>query len=783
MGASGMRGRGRWGRRAAVSWALAGVLSASGTVVGCAAASAEDDGGAELRATTRMADTLAALARAALAAPERNPFLNRARAEKIAALLRESGAASSDLEGRYMLAQEYVLSGQSREAVGLLESLAAQVGANVHRINAQNRPLLELLAIANLRLGEQENCLDGTASNACILPLQGEALHRKTEGARKAVALYTAIARAYPDDLGDRWLLNLSWMALGGYPDSIPASLRIPGLAPTSAERAAFPLFRNIAGQLGVVENALSGGVAIADLNGDGLLDIFATAWGMRDPLQVYVANGAGGYGDQIALSGVSGITGGLNVSHADFDNDGRTDLFIMRGAWLADATMQPSSLLRSTGPGTFADVTMHAGIYRVAPTPTAVWGDFDRDGWVDLFVGHESDRAKGGQSHPSELWHNNRNGTFSEVSRTMGLAIDEFVKGAAWGDVNNDGLPDLYVSILGAPNRLFINRGGRFEERAESAGVSRPVQSFSTWFWDYDQDGWEDLMVLSYDIGKGQTLHNEVAREYVQRAGRVPRAGDSLPVLVESSRLYRNNHDGTFADVTRAVGLADKVIFAMGSAFGDLDNDGWLDFYVGTGNPDLRSVIPNRMFRSVNGRSFEEVSLAGGFAHIQKGHAATFADLDRDGDEDIYMVMGGAYEGDVYQNVLFENPGWPGRHWVTLELEGTTANRAAIGARVALYTTQADGAARVLHRTVGSGSSFGSGTLQLHVGLDRATQLDSIRIAWPDAGGTTTTHAQLALDATYRVVQGQPPARLTRPPVPFARVGVAHTMPMSGRR
>jgi hypothetical protein len=748
------------------------MVTTSVALAGCGSADAEGDRhAAEGRSTAAMTDSLARLAQASLAAPERNQFLNRARAEKLATMLRESGTMGSDLEGRYMLAQEYVLAGKSEEAISILELLAAQVGASVHTITAQNRPLLELLAIANLRLGEQENCLDGTAANACILPLEGGAQHRKPDGARKAVALYTALTRAYPDDLGDRWLLNIAWMALGGYPDSIPAPLRIPGLAPTSAQRAAFPLFRNIGGQLGVMENGLSGGLAIADYNGDGLLDIFATAWGIRDPLQLYVANGKGGYGDQVALSGVRGITGGLNVSHADFDNDGRTDLYIMRGAWLADATMQPSSLLRGTGPGTFADVTIPAGLYRVAPTPTAAWGDFNRDGWVDLFVGHESDRAKGGTSHPSELWMNNRNGTFTEVARKVGIDVDAFVKGAAWGDINNDGLPDLYVSILGEPNKLFVNKGGTFEERAAAAGVSRPVQSFSTWFWDYDQDGWEDLMVLSYDIGKGQALHDGVAREYLQRVGRPAVPGDSLPMAVESSRLFRNNHDGTFSDVTRAVGLADKVIFAMGSAYGDLDNDGWLDFYVGTGNPDLRSIIPNRMFRSVQGRVFEEVSLAGGFAHIQKGHAATFADLDRDGDEDIYMVMGGAYEGDVYQNVLFENPGWPGRHWVTLDLEGTTANRAAIGARVALFTTQADGASRVLYRTVGSGSSFGSGTLQLHVGLDRATQLDSVRIRWPDAKGTSTTHANLALDASYRVVQGKAPERLTRPPVPFAHV------------
>ena len=758
-------------------------------LLGCGGGGSDDraveSAGAERAGTAAMVDSLAALYARAIATPAQNPFLNRARADTIAAQLMRSGGMRTDMEGRYLLAQERVLAGQSREAIQLLEQLAGELGITVYTVNAQSKPLLDLLAIANLRLGEQENCLEGTAANACILPLDGSARHRKPEGAKKAIALYSALTRTFPDDVGSRWLLNMSWMALGGYPDSVPPAARIPGLAPAAAQQRAFPLFPNIAGTLGVQENGLSGGLAVNDFDGDGTLDLFLTSWGMHDPIQLLMGNGRGGFGDRSKLSGLDGITGGLNVSHADFDNDGRTDVFIMRGAWLADAATQPNSLLRNTGKGTFADVTLRAGLYRPRPTPTAVWGDFNRDGWIDLFVGHESERDQGGTSYPSELWVNNRNGTFTEVAAKVGITIDTFVKGAAWGDINNDGLPDLYVSNLRGPNLLFVNRGGtsidswRFEERAAAAGVQRPYASFSTWFWDYDQDGWDDLMVLSYDIGKGQSLHDGAAMEYVQRAGRPSLPGDSLPMPVESSRLYRNNHDGTFTDVTRAAGLADKVIFAMGSAFGDLDNDGWLDFYAGTGNPDLRSIIPNRMFRSVGGTHFEEVTLAGGFGHIQKGHAATFADLDRDGDEDIYMVMGGAYEGDVYQNVLFENPGWPGRSWVTLDLQGTTSNRSAIGARVMLRTHDAAGATRVLYRTIGAGSSFGSGTLQLHVGLDRAVQIDTLRIVWPDGARTTSTHMALAVNGNYRITQGSAPQPQPRPPLPFIKTPAApHTMP-----
>ena len=192
------------------------------------------------------------------------------------------------------------------------------------------------------------------------------------------------------------------------------------------------------------------------------------------------------------------------------------------------------------------------------------------------------------------------------------------------------------------------------------------------------------------------------------------------------------------------------------------------VDFYVGTGNPDLRSIVPNRMFRNVNGRRFEEVTLPGGFGHLQKGHATAFADLDRDGDEDVYMVLGGAYEGDRFTSVLFENPGWANNRWITLELEGRSANRSAIGARVDVVAAQANGAARTVRRTVRTGGSFGAGSLQLHVGLGPAAKVREVRIQWPDSARTKTTYRNLELDHTYHITQGEAPVVLERPSVPF---------------
>ena len=195
------------------------------------------------------------------------------------------------------------------------------------------------------------------------------------------------------------------------------------------------------------------------------------------------------------------------------------------------------------------------------------------------------------------------------------------------------------------------------------------------------------------------------------------------LPNHGTKPRLYRNRGDGTFADVTAAVKL-DRVLHGMGCNFGDLDNDGWLDFYVGTGDPDLLTVIPNRMFRNAEGRVFQDITTAGGFGHLQKGHGVAFVDIDNDGDQDVFEKMGGAVTGDVYPSVLFENPGF-GNHWLKLRLQGTRANRCAIGARVRVVTgnhTQMD--------EVHSGSSVMSqGDLRLHFGVGKAEVIDAIEV------------------------------------------------------
>src|SRR5205814_1994024 len=176
-----------------------------------------------------------------------------------------------------------------------------------------------------------------------------------------------------------------------------------------------------------------------------------------------------------------------------------------------------------------------------------------------------------------------------------------------------------------------------------------------------------------------------------------------------------------------------DRVVPAMGLNFGDLDGDGWLDFYAGTGTPDLGMLVPNRMFRNAEGRVFQDVTTAGDFGHLQKGHAVCFGDVDNDGDEDVFEEMGGAYLADKARSTLFLNPG-PARAWLGLELEGVRSNRRAVGARVEVVVDGPRGR-RSLFRTVGSGGSFGASPLRLEIGLGDAATVERVEVSWPVTG------------------------------------------------
>jgi hypothetical protein len=175
-----------------------------------------------------------------------------------------------------------------------------------------------------------------------------------------------------------------------------------------------------------------------------------------------------------------------------------------------------------------------------------------------------------------------------------------------------------------------------------------------------------------------------------------------------------------------------------MGANFGDIDNDGYLDMYFGTGNPDFKSLVPNKMFKNLGGEKFADVTVSSRTGNLQKGHGIAFADIRNTGIQDIYAEMGGAFKGDSYTSSLYVNPGQSNNNWISLNLEGVKANRAAIGSHIKL-TFVDNGLKRSVYKDVNSGGSFGSSPLRQEIGIGQAKVIDNIEIQW--AGDNAVQH------------------------------------------
>lgn len=633
---------------------------------------------------------------------------------------------------------ELLRSGNYNQCIFEIEKALGQNKSNYEDLIADNSlPVVELLALAHLRKGEIENCLNNHNEHSCIVPLREEAFHLAQEGSEKAIEIYQKIYAQYPLDKY-KWLLNIAHMTLGQYPDEVPESYYIPYPNP-KMEDSNFPVFKEVAMDLGIAVDGLSGGVCFEDFNNDGLIDLFATSYGMLDQCQLFINTGKG-FENMTKKAGLTGISSGLNTLHVDYDNDGFKDILVLRGAWLGKGGNHPNSLLRNMGDGTFRDVSRSSGILSYHPSQSAAWADINQDGHIDLFIGNESNQAG---AHRCELYVNNGDGTFAESAGKHNLGdVQGFVKGVSFGDINNDQWPDLYISLLGGNNMLLLNEEGQFRDISVQAAVEAPFYSFPCWFWDVNNDGYDDIFVSSYDTRSLRDVPAVFSKEL-----------QGKEVEADKSKLYINNGDATFYDASKDYQV-DKSLFTMGSNFGDLDNDGWLDFYVGTGAPEFNSIIPNRMFRNQEGKRFSEVTAAGRFGHIQKGHGVGFADFDNDGDQDIYAVMGGAFEGDNFTNVCFQNPSAT-NNWIVLDLEGRQSNRSAIGSRVEVTL---EGGRKIYHR-VGTGGSFGANSLQCEIGLGKASRIEKIVVDW---GPSSTQEWQgLEVNSKYHIVEGSAPVKV----------------------
>jgi hypothetical protein len=711
-------------------------------------------GSAVTPGTRAMAELLRE--RTATIRPDRVLFLSDQRIAAFRERLESAGDPAIARERHIALAKELLFAGLTEDAIEAFERIRdGLVTASDEEREKLQPQVASMLAISWLRLGEQENCLARHGPDSCLLPIRGGGVHTVTRGAERTFTELEALLAMQPEHVGSRWLLNIAAMALGRWPDGVPEPFRIP--PETFASEREIPRFFDVAPRVGLDVVSLSGGAVTEDFDGDGLLDVMCSAFGVHDPLRVFRNAGDGTFEERTQAAGLEGEHGGLNLLHADYDNDGFADVLVLRGAWFGPDGALPNSLLRNRGDFTFDDVTQQVGLLAFAPTQAAAFGDFDNDGWIDLFVANESTPE---QAFPCELWWNRGGERFENVALELGVAGVAFFKGAAAGDYDNDGRIDLYLSVMGGPNVLLRNEPRAagpgqpdfgFRDVTKQAGVAEPAFSFPCWFFDCDNDGFEDILVASYGSQVLGSL-DDVARLHL-----------GMETAIDRARLYRNRGDGTFEDVTKAAGL-DRFALVMGANFGDLDNDGFLDCYFGTGDPDLRTLIPNRMFLNDGGRRFLDVSTAGGFGHLQKGHGIAFADLDNDGDQDVFAELGGAVSGDVYQNALFENPGF-GNRWITIELKGVRSNRAGIGARIAV-TVETPAGERVIRVTGGTGGSFGSSSLQQEIGLGDALRIVAIEVYWP-ASNTRQLYRGVGLDQKVRIEEGSAVAI----PVPMRRI------------
>lgn len=566
--------------------------------------------------------------------------------------------------------------------------------------------------ISSLRRGENENCVMCVGESSCIVPIAPSAYHKREEGSRAAVKHFGEYLEKFPEDMEVRWLMNVAHMTLGEYPDKVDPKYLVP-LDHFRNSEFDIGAFRNIAKDLGLARLNQAGGGIMEDFDNDGLLDIAVSTFDPTTAMAIFLNAGNGTFTNHTEAAKVTDQLGGLNSMQTDYNNDGFKDVFIVRGAWLSpDMAMRPT-LLRNNGDKTFTDVTEEVGMDYPVNSITASWCDYDNDGWLDCYVCCEKQRNR--------LYHSLKNGKFEEVAIDAGVSgLASFEgKGVAWIDYDNDNWTDLFVNNISedGPRLYRNNKDGTFADVTKEMGISDPKYGFSCWAWDFDNDGWQDIFATCYD----RTV-DAVAQGLMGK-----------PHDLYKSALYRNLQGKGFENIADKVGL-DGVYMTMGSNFGDFDNDGYLDMYLGTGDPNFTSLVPNRMFKNVNGERFSEITGSARTGHLQKGHGCACGDWDRDGNIDIFMELGGAVNGDKFHNAMFQNPGHD-NNWVNLRLVGEKSNKAAIGTRIKIVTSGTE--PKTIYRHISSGSSFGGNPLEQTIGIGKSEGIESIEITWPATGAT----------------------------------------------
>ncbi len=469
--------------------------------------------------------------------------------------------------------------------------------------------------------------LDQAAADPVIL---SRARHESAVAHLRAGKFRLSVAdavEAMTSDPGDERARVNMWLAsrpLGGYPATVPEAFRMELKAGYSPARVQF---KNVAAEAGLDKICAGRGTAVFDFNNDGYLDLVVTA--AHAGCTLFRNNGDGTFTDVSIGSGLDTCTNAFVVIAGDYDNDGYVDLFVTRqGFYYGDC-----ALYHNNGDGTFTNVTKAAGVETWGPAYSASFVDYDCDGRLDLFVafnlGGMFDRRV-----QNRLFHNNGDGTFTDVTAESGLHSVCTTIGSCWGDYNNDGYPDLFLSSgLGRP-QLFRNNGdGTFTDVSKEAGLTEFIVGTTCFFADYDNDGWLDIVQNAW------SSHEDSI--YTMRTGAGPNDGQHLVI-------YHNNRDGTFTAKTREIGL-DGCWGTMSGNFGDVNNDGCLDLLLGNGSPRMDRMEPFVLLENRNGR-FSNTTFAAGLPFSGKSHGTNCADLFGDGRLSIIIAAGGAYPEICYR-------------------------------------------------------------------------------------------------------------------------------------
>jgi hypothetical protein len=504
------------------------------------------------------------------------------------------------------------------------------------------------------------------------------------------------------------------------------------------------------------VVESMSGGIGLFDCDDDGKLDIVMVNGSTvdrykngGDPLVTLWHQDANlKFSDITEKAGLTRKGWGMGVAVADFDNDGNLDLFV--------TGYGGNALYRNKGNCTFEDVTDKAGVRGGGFSTGAAWADYDRDGNVDLFVSRyvhvdinnlpafgstKFCQFKGApvqcgpwgmEGETDLLYHNRGDGTFEEVSKKAGVDDPEkyYGLGATWGDYDNDGWPDLFVADDATPNHLYHNnRDGSFTDEAMVEGLAlnsegQALGSMGVTWGDYDHSGRLSMFITEF--------------------------------ADQPNTLYRNQGSGFFEDVAMQshLGQASLPLVGWGTTFFDMNNDGWLDLFVANGHvyPQMDNVKgsaayaePMLLQRNLHNGAFEEVSRQAGVADmpLKSRRGAAFGDIANNGNIDIVVLNVGE------PPTLLLNTNRSANHRVLLHLIGTKSNRAAIGARVTIHA----GGMTQFDEVRGGASYLSQNDLRLHFGLGSAAKIEAMEVRWPN--GKVETLKDIPADKIYTIVEG----------------------------